>query len=123
MEVQKIYPAMAGILADMDAITKDKKTEGFASFKYRGIDDVYNTLHPLLAKHKVFIMPEVLSTSREERTNEKGKMIAYVTMPEDCTFAETKEMADEVVHRILSVDGIATVGGLIQETSDNAIGG
>ena len=68
-EQPKIYGAMAAIMAEMDAIGKDKKTEaGKFSFKYRGIDDVYNALHPLMAKHRVFVLPEVLSCTRDERT-------------------------------------------------------
>ena len=50
-------------------------------------------------------------------TLEMEQMIAYMSMPEDSTFAETKEMATEVAERILSVDGVGTVGGMISQSS------
>ena len=52
-----IYQAMAEILAEIPSIGKDNKNKE-QGFKYRGIDDVYNALHPLLAKHKVFMPPQ-----------------------------------------------------------------
>ena len=44
---------------------------------YRGIDDVMNALQPLLAKNKVFIVPEILEQMREERTSYKGGNLIY----------------------------------------------
>lgn len=58
------------------AIAKDKKnaTQGY---QYRGIDQVMNVFQPLLAKYKVFIVPEVISHEREERTTGKGTLLLY----------------------------------------------
>lgn len=55
-----IYRAIAGVIADVGAVSKDKmnKQQGF---KFRSIDDVYNALHPALAKNKVFIVPRILN--------------------------------------------------------------
>ena len=55
-----IYQKINAIMRELPAIGKDKqnKQQGFA---YRGIDDVMNALFPLLAKHGVFVVPEVLS--------------------------------------------------------------
>ena len=54
--------------------TQRNKTQGFM---YRGIDDVMNALQPLLAKNKVFIVPEILEQTREERTTYKGGNLIY----------------------------------------------
>mgnify|MGYP000096380987 FL=1 len=54
--------------------TQRNKTQGFM---YRGIDDVMNALQPLLAKNKVFIVPEILEQMREERTTSKGGNLIY----------------------------------------------
>lgn len=52
----KIYAAIAGVISDCGFVSKDKvnKQQGF---KYRSVDDVFNALHPALAKNKVFIVP------------------------------------------------------------------
>lgn len=87
MDTPKIYAAMINILRDIKAIGKDKQTSGYATFKYRGIDDVYNALNPVMAQHGVFCVPELLDSSREERTNaKKDKVIAYVTVKVKYTF-------------------------------------
>lgn len=59
-----IFRAIAGVIADVGAVAKDKvnKQQGF---KFRSIDDVYNALHPALAKNKVFIVPRILEQTRE----------------------------------------------------------
>lgn len=35
-------------------------------FKYRSVDDVFNALHPALAKNKVVIIPTVVDRQCEE---------------------------------------------------------
>jgi len=59
-----IYRSIAGVIADVGAVAKDKvnKQQGF---KFRSIDDVYNALHPALAKNKVFIVPRIIEQTRE----------------------------------------------------------
>ena len=71
-----IYKAINSILEEVGAIGKDKVNK-IQNFKFRGIDDVMNTLHPLLAKHKVFVTPEVLEQSREERTTKNGGNLIF----------------------------------------------
>ena len=70
METQQIHAKMASILADMDAIGKNARNQQ-QGFNYRGIDDVYNTINPILAKHGVFMTAQVLAKTREERITEK----------------------------------------------------
>ena len=81
MATPKIFEAMVLVMDEIEAIGKDK-TNAQQGFKYRGIDQVYNDLHPLLAKHKIFTTPKVIANEREERTNTKGTTLFYsrVTM-------------------------------------------
>lgn len=75
----QIYEAIPAILADVDAIGKNRtnKQQGFA---FRGIDDVMNALHPLFAKHKVFPTCEVSDVSRSERETKSGGTMFVVTL-------------------------------------------
>lgn len=82
----KIYGAIIAVMRDCGSIGKDRQASGFASFKFRGIDDVYNALHPVMSLHGVFCVPEVLETTREERANAKGTVMAYVTAKVRFTF-------------------------------------
>ena len=71
-----IYETITKILEETPVISKDKKNaqQGFA---YRGIDDVMNTFNPLFAKYHLFIVPEVLEQTREERQTSKGGNLIY----------------------------------------------
>ena len=71
-----IYQSITKIMEEVPSIgkTQRNKTQGFM---YRGIDDVMNALQPLLAKNKVFIVPEILEQTRGERTTSKGGNLIY----------------------------------------------
>jgi hypothetical protein len=78
METSKnnIYQAISQIMNEVGAIEKSQ-TNKIQGFKYRGIDDVMNALQPLLSKYKVFVVPEVLEQTREERQTVKGGNLIY----------------------------------------------
>lgn len=71
-----IYQSISKILEEVPAIGKNKKNT-MQGFMFRGIDDVMNTFQPLLAKHKVFMVPQVLEQTREERQTSKGGTLIY----------------------------------------------
>lgn len=71
-----IYESITRIMEDIPAIGKDK-TNTQQHFKFRGIDDVMNVMQPILAKHKVFVVPQVLEQTREERVSSKGGNLIY----------------------------------------------
>jgi hypothetical protein len=81
----EIYKAIAEIQRELDAIgkTKQNKQQGF---NFRGIDDVYNALHPLLAKHGVFTVPEVLEDRSEDRQTKSGGQLIYRILRMKYTF-------------------------------------
>ncbi len=89
-----IYESITKIMEEVPAIKKDQ-TNKQQGFKFRGIDDVMNALQPLLAKNKVFTVPEILEQTREERVTNKGGnliysicKIKYTFYAEDGTFIE-----------------------------------
>lgn len=75
-----IYQAMAAIAAEIGAIGKDKRCTQGASFAYRGIDDVYNALNPIMAKHGVFVLPIAGERTTETRQTRNGATMEIVVM-------------------------------------------
>lgn len=71
-----IFKKLALVMHDVGAIGKDSRNQA-QGFNYRGIDEIYNTLHEILIRHGVFTVPEVLSAVREERTTAKGTALVY----------------------------------------------
>jgi len=74
-----IYKKMAQIFKEIEPIQKNKTNNQGAGFKYRGIDDVMNSLHECFAKNDVFITSEVLSRTEVERQSKTGGALFYVT--------------------------------------------
>lgn len=72
----KIYQAIPAIMGEIHAVEKNKRNNQ-QGFMYRGIDDVMNAINPALIKHKVFIVPEIMEQSREERQTNKGSNLIY----------------------------------------------
>lgn len=112
-----IYESIAAIQADVDFIGKDKTTQSGSKFKYRGVDQVLNTLHPLFAKHKVFAVPEVMEIlAREERATNSGNKVLYEVLKVKYSFfaedgtsvaavvvGEAMDSGDKVSNKCMSV--------------------
>lgn len=80
-----IYEAITSIMSEGYAIAKNKRNTQ-QCFQYRGIDDVMNTFQPLLAKYRVFLVPEVLEQQRQERITKDGKTLLYSILRMKYTF-------------------------------------
>ena len=72
----KIYEAVTAVMKKINAIGKDRKNQQ-QGFAYRGIDDVMNELHPVLADCGMFIVPEVIKEERTERQTKTGAVLFY----------------------------------------------
>ena len=108
MENNGIFKALCAIQKEIGAIGKNKRSPG-VTYAYRGIDDVMNELHPLLAEFGVTIVPEVVEQTRENRQTLKGNPIIYSIM--------------KVCFHFYATDGsevVATVIGEGMDTSDKA---
>ena len=71
----EIYGAMAKILANIDAVSKDRTSVGKFSFKYRGIDDCMNALHSSFGEAGVFITQKALT---HEMTVVEGRGLHHI---------------------------------------------
>lgn len=105
MEEKKIYKAIPAIMEEIGHIGKDKKNQQ-QGFMFRGIDQVMNTMKPLLAKHGVFIVPEILETNREERMTKSGGTLIY-TM-------------HKIVYHFMADDGSEVCATVVGEGMDSA---
>ena len=80
-----IFESICAIIEDCPAIAKAQKNNQ-QGFMYRGVDAVMNVFQPLLAKHHVFVVPEVLESSREERQTKNGGNLIYTILKVRYTF-------------------------------------
>lgn len=80
-----IYDAICGVMKDVGAVGKDSENT-FDRYKFRGIDAVMNALYPAMVKNGLFVIPEVLEQSREDRISKKGDPLIYSVSKVKYTF-------------------------------------
>lgn len=103
----KIYGSMAKILADFPTVSKDQKHGGFGeSYNYRGIDDALAALHPLLAKHGVFLaLTDLDPEYHDAGTTKAGKTLVRCVLTGKARFYADDGSYVEVAFVGEGVDG------------------
>jgi transcription termination factor NusB len=71
-----ILTVLPQIMAEIGFVEKGRKNQ-MQGYLFRGIDDLYPVLQPLLAKYKVTLTARTLTERREERTTGKGGLLLY----------------------------------------------
>jgi len=94
----KVYQAINAVQADLarEGISKDRSNQQ-QGYKFRGIDDVYNALSPLLAKHGLCILPRCTERVCVERINAKGTALFYVTVGVEFDFVSAEDGSKHTV--------------------------
>lgn len=88
METKAVYKAIAAVQGEMAivGISKDRTNHQGSGYQFRGIDDVLNALAPILAKHKLVIMPRAIRREMTERTSKSGGALFYITLEVEYDF-------------------------------------
>lgn len=79
MSEGKIFGLVGQAMQMIGAVGKDSRNQQ-QGFQYRGIDAVMNALNPVMAKLGLFLCPEVLEQTREERQGRNGGNLLYSVM-------------------------------------------
>jgi hypothetical protein len=89
----KVYQAINAVqkALSMTGIAKDRTNTQGAGYKFRGIDDVYNAISPLLAEHGLCILPRMLSRQCDERQSKAGGALFYVTVEAEFDFVSAED--------------------------------
>lgn len=113
----EVYKAINAVSADLtkEGITKDRKNQQ-QGYNFRGIDDVYNVLSPLLAKHSLCVIPRMLHRECTERQTKSGGALFYVAVDAEFdfvsaidgsrhtakTYGEAMDSADKATNKAMS---------------------
>lgn len=101
-----VWEAIAEVTRAVDAIAKDRTASQGGSYKYRGIDDVFAALHPLLGETGLVIMPgEVREARWETRATSSGGTLNVARLL--------------VRYRVIGPDGTETFGEAWGEGGDS----
>lgn len=85
MTAGKIYAQMAAVMADIAPVAKAQRNTQ-QQYSFRGIDDIYQAVQQVMAKHGVFSLPTVLEDRTEERTTKSGAQMIYRVLKIKYTF-------------------------------------
>lgn len=80
-----VFQRMVAIIDELPAIGKTQRNRE-QGFMFRGHDDVMNALNPLLAKHGVFVVPDVVERETNTRTTSRGSTMYEVNLHVRFTF-------------------------------------
>ena len=114
---RNVYQCIVAASADIAAVglskTRKNETQGYP---FRGIDDVYNLIAPILAKHHLVILPRILSRDISERQTKSGSIMFSVTVEAEFdlvsaddgskhtirTYGEAMDNADKATNKAMS---------------------
>ena len=89
----KVYKAINAVQLALskNGIAKSRRNTQGSGYSFRGIDDVYNALSPLLAEHGLVIIPRMMKRTSEERKSQAGNALFYVTVEAEFDFVSAED--------------------------------
>lgn len=104
MSAPSVYAAINAVSAELaqHGIAKDRVNQA-DDYKYRSIDDLLDRMAPLLAKHRLCVLPKVLKRTAAEQHDEANRLLFHVSLK--VAFALTS--ADDGSTHIVEVFGEA----------------
>lgn len=116
-QAPRVYAAIAAVMADIgkEGIAKDRANQQ-QGYKFRGIDDVFNALSPILSRHNLMMLPRIMAREVVERQTRNGGALFNVTVEAEfdlvCsedgskhtirTFGEAMDSADKATNKAMS---------------------
>ena len=113
-----VYQAIAEVQGELakTGISKTRKNTQGSGYMFRGIDDVYAALSPLLSAHKLVVVPRVLTREVIDRQSKSGGALFYVTVHAEfdfisaidgtvhtaATFGEAMDSGDKATNKAMS---------------------
>lgn len=93
-----VYQMISEVAAKMaaDGISKNRKNQQ-QGYSFRGIDDVYNALAPIMSSVGLVVLPRVLSRECVERPTQKGGVLFYTTVEVEFDFVSSHDGSKHVV--------------------------
>jgi hypothetical protein len=94
----KVYEKIAAVQSALakTGISKSRRNSG-QGYDFRGIDEVYAALSPLLAEHGLCILPRMISREVVERQTAKGGALFNVTVEAEFDFVAAEDGSTHVV--------------------------
>lgn len=88
-----VYKAIAAVQGDLAkvGIAKNRRNTQGSGYNFRGIDDVYSALSPLLAQHGLVVIPRLIEREQVERASQRGGALFYTTVKAEFDFVAVED--------------------------------
>jgi len=95
---QNVYQLIAAVAAEIahEGISKSRRNQQ-QGYSFRGIDDVYNALAPVIAKHGLVILPRCLARVVTERQAKGGGVLFSVVVEAEFDFVSSHDASKHTV--------------------------
>lgn len=95
----KVYEKIALVQSQLAAegIAKNKTNQQGASYKFRGIDDIYNAASSLMANAGLCMLPRILSRTVTERASKSGGTMFVVIVDAEYDFIAVEDGSKHTV--------------------------
>jgi hypothetical protein len=113
-----VYSAIAAVQGELAkvGIAKNRRNTQGSGYNFRGIDDVYSALSPLLAAKGLVVVPRMIERSQVERASKNGGALFYTTVKAEfdfvavedgskhtaCTYGEAMDSGDKSTNKAMS---------------------
>lgn len=113
-----VYKAIAAVQGELArvGIAKNRRNSQGSGYNFRGIDDVYAALSPLLAQHGLVVVPRMIDREQVERASKNGGALFYTTVKAEfdfvavedgsihtaCTYGEAMDSGDKSTNKAMS---------------------
>lgn len=89
----RVYANISAVQRELAAtgIDKARRNNQGGGYNFRGIDDVYNALSPIMAKVGLCILPRILSREITERSSKSGGTLFYVVVEAEFDFVSAED--------------------------------
>lgn len=94
-----VYQMIAAVSAELSAegISKDRTNTQGQGYKFRGIDDVYNALSPIMSATGLVVLPRMVSRDMTEHLSAAGKPLFFVVVEAEFDFVSSHDSTKHTV--------------------------
>lgn len=94
-----VYAKIAAVQSELAkvGISKSRRNQQGSGYNFRGIDEVYNTLSPIMAEQGLCILPRILGRTLVERSAKSGGTLFYVVVEAEFDFVSADDGSTHTV--------------------------
>jgi len=98
-KLTNVYAKIAAVQSELAkvGISKSRRNQQGSGYNFRGIDEVYNTLSPIMADQGLCILPRILGRMLTERSAKSGGTLFYVVVEAEFDFVSADDGSTHTV--------------------------